>query len=112
MLQLQPIEPPLISSLSLVPSSNSSTFTLQCTSTNSPATTAVLTKDGNTLSQSHYSMSQILRDGTMGTYDSYFSIDAVPEELVGTYFCSVLNSAGISNSEELTIQGLQVLVCL
>ena len=42
----------------------------------------------------------------MATYDSYFSIDAVPEELVGTYFCSILNSAGVSNSEDLAIQGL------
>ena len=48
----------------------------------------------------------------MGTYDSYFSIDAVPEELVGTYFCSVLNSVGASNSEELTIQGLRIPRCL
>ena len=46
----------------------------------------------------------------MATYDSYFSIDAIPEELVGTYSCSVLNSAGVSNSADLTIQGLKILL--
>ena len=58
------------------------------------------------MTESQYSMYQILRDGAMATYDSYFSIDADLEELLGTYSCSVLNSAGASSSDDLTIQGL------
>ena len=80
-------------------------FTLKCTSTNSPATIAILTKDGSILAESHYRMYQILKDGAMATYDSYFNIDADQEEIVGTYTCSILNSAGTSSSDDLNIQG-------
>lgn len=98
---------PTVSSLSLVPSNVSSPFTLRCTSTVSPATTAILTKDGGIMTELQYSMHQILKDGTSATYDTYFNIiDANPEELVGTYSCSILNFAGASSSDSLTIQGL------
>jgi endoglucanase Acf2 len=65
----------------------------------------MLSKDGSILAESHYRMYQILKDGATATYDSYFDIDADHEELVGTYSCSVLNSAGTSSSDDLTIQG-------
>ena len=59
------------------------------------------------MTESQYSTYQILKDGEMATYDSYFDIiDADPKELVGTYSCSILNSAGASSSDDLTIQGL------
>ena len=48
---------------------------------------------------------QILRDGSTATYDNFLIIDATPDELVGTYACSVLNSAGQSNVESVNIQG-------
>lgn len=51
---------------------------------------------------------QILRDGTAATYDSLLNIETTPDELVGTYACSVLNSAGQSNVEQVNIQGTYV----
>ena len=102
---------PLVSSLSVVPSGNSSTLTLKCSSMISPASTVILMKDGNVVAEARYSMYQIVRDGALAAYDSYFSIYDVPEELIGAYSCRVLNSAGSSNSEVLTIQGLRALHC-
>lgn len=58
------------------------------------------------MAESQYSMYQIMKDGATAIYDSYFNIDADHEEFVGTYSCSVLNSAGASSSDDLTIQGL------
>lgn len=84
--------------------SNTSTFTLKCTSTNSPATTVILTKDGSITED--YSLYQILKDRSLATYDSYFSINAAIDELAGTYSCSVINSAGSSNVGVVTVQGM------
>lgn len=66
------------------------------------------------MTELQYSMYQILKDGATATYDIYFDIiDADPEELVGTYSCSVLNSAGTSSSDDLAIQGLpQAFLCI
>ena len=87
----------------MVDSNDTSTFTLNCTSTDSPATTVLWTKDGEVLSDdAEY---QILRDGATATYDTLLSVDSTPEELVGAYTCSVLNSAGQSNVASVNIQG-------
>ena len=101
---------PTVSSLSVVSSNNS--FTLECTSTGSPATTVIWTKGGNLLSTDL--TYQILRDGVAATYDSYIEIDADLSDLPGTYSCSVLNSAGLSNAATMTIQGKPIwtIVCL
>lgn len=85
-------------------SSNSSVFTLNCTSTGSPPTTAIWTKDGDVLPD--YLINQILRDGQTSTYDTLLSADTTANELIGTYTCTVLNSAGQSNVERLIIQGM------
>lgn len=93
---------PTISSLA-VANLNSSVFTLNCTSTDSPATTVVLTEDSELLSD--YALYQILRDGVSATYDNLVEINADLDGLIGTYSCSVLNSAGLSNVVSLNIQG-------
>ena len=94
---------PSVTSLTVIQSSNTSVFTLNCTSTDSPATTVIWTKDGSVLSaDSGY---QVLRDGSTSTYDTLLTMDSSPDELVGTYTCSVLNSAGQSNAESVTVQG-------
>lgn len=41
----------------------------------------------------------------MATYDNFIEITAGLDGLVGTYSCSVLNSAGLSNVASLNIQG-------
>ena len=93
---------PTVSSLT-VADSNSSVFTLNCTSTDSPATTVIWTKDSELLSD--YPLYQMLRDGVAATYDNLIEINAGLDELVGAYSCSVLNSAGLSNVASLIIQG-------
>ena len=93
---------PVVSSLMLV-NSNNSLFTLNCTSSNSPATTVIWSKDGELLS--NYFMYQTLRDGVTGTYDNVIEIDADISELAGLYSCSVLNSAGQSNVATVNVQG-------
>ena len=85
-------------------SSNSSVFTLNCTSTGSPASIVIWTKDGQVLSDN--AVYQILRDGSAATYDTLLNIDTTPDQLIGTYTCGVLNSAGQSNVESVTIQGM------
>ena len=60
-------------------------------------------KDGEALVG--YDGYQILRDGTTATYDTFLNIEATPDDIAGTYSCSVLNSAGQSNVESVNIQG-------
>ena len=93
---------PTVSSLA-VAYLNSSVFTLNCTSMDSPATTVIWTKDSELLSD--YPLHQILRDGVTATYDSFVEINADLGGLVGTYSCSVLNSAGLSGAASLSVQG-------
>lgn len=93
---------PTVSSLA-VANINSSVFTLNCTSTDSPATTVVWSKDSELLSD--YALYQILRDGVTTTYDNLVQINTDLDRLVGTYSCSVLNSAGLSNVVSLNVQG-------
>ena len=95
---------PSVASLRVMDSGNTSVFTLNCISMDSPATTVIWTKDGEVLSG--YVTYQILRDGRTATYDSFLNIEAAtPDELIGTYTCRVLNSAGQSNMEQINIQG-------
>ena len=83
--------------------SNSSRFSINCTSSDSPATTVIWAKDGVRLSS--YPMYQILRDGVTATYDNIVEIDADVDELAGTYSCTILNSVGLSNAATLSVQG-------
>ena len=89
----------------MVVNTNNSKFTLNCTSTDSPATTVIWTKDGELLSDYSYLMHQILRDGVTSTYENLIDIDADLDELVGMYSCSILNSAGVSNVATVNVQG-------
>ena len=83
--------------------SNTSLFTLNCTSTGSPPTTVSWTKDGAVLQD--YTTYQTLRDGETSTYDTFLTIDTTLNELIGRYTCNVRNSAGQSNVESVSIQG-------
>lgn len=94
---------PIITSLSVKESNNTSVFTLNCTSTDSPATTVIWTKDGEVLS--NYATYQIMRDGSSAAYDTLLDIQANVDDIIGTYTCSVLNSAGQSSEESLNIHG-------
>lgn len=99
-----PSGPPTVTSLSVVKSENITVFTLNCTSINSPATTVIWTKDREVVSDEE--SYQILRDGLTATFDNILVVNSTPDELMGTYSCSVLNSAGQSNVETLNVQGI------
>ena len=98
------VGPPSVTSLSVVESSNNSVFTLNCVSNDSPATIVTWTKDGEEVTADSATY-QTMRDGLTATYDSILEIQADADDLVGTYSCSVLNSAGQSNEESLDIKG-------
>ena len=70
-------------------------FTLNCTSSGSPATTVTWTKDGVLLAQSNtYRMTQILYSGTTATYFNLLEVNAGPYAVTGYYSCEVSNLLG------------------
>ena len=88
---------------------NGTSFTLNCTSTGSPASTVMWTKDGTLLQISHsYQTTQIMADGDSATYYNLLTVFSEPEYLLGTYGCSVLNTVGVSNVETVSIEGIPI----
>ena len=76
---------------------------MNCTSSSSPALNVIWRKDGASLANSSYTVSQVLRDGVSATYDNFLNINAAPSDLVGSYSCTVQDSLG-RNSQTTTIQ--------
>ena len=94
---------PVVTTLQLVSGANSA-LTLNCTSTGSPATTVVWTKNGSVIpADGIYDSAQILRDGTRATYDNLIMINSPPGDLAGLYSCIVHDSLG-HNSQRGTLQ--------
>lgn len=89
--------------MATVLSNDSSVFTLNCSSTYSPATSVIWTKDEEVLPESV--TYQEMRDGRTATYDTFMDIQAGIDDLLGTYTCMIINPAGQSNEEALTIEG-------
>ncbi len=83
---------------SLYQSSSSSQFTLICTSTTSPATTVMWTKDGTTLSfdGTPYQHSQVVTNRQFSTYDNVLTSVGDPASVAGYYTCTVSNIIGSS----------------
>ncbi len=81
-------------------------FTLICTSTTSPATTVVWTKDGTTLSfdGTAYQHSQVVTNRRTSTYDNILTSTGTPASTFGSYTCTVSNILGASR-EHLVIRG-------
>ena len=86
---------------------NSTTnFTLNCTSTNSPATNVTWLRNGNTL-QANEAKNRFYQSVTSrqnSTYQNTLVVDDVIENVIGNYTCNVTNRFGNSNST-LTIRG-------
>ncbi len=84
---------PVVTSLRKIASTK---FTLICTSTTSPATTVVWTKDGTTLSfeGSPYQHSQVVTNRRSSTYDNILTSNGDPSNAVGRFTCSVRNRFG------------------
>ncbi len=81
-------------------------FTLECTSTGSPATEVTWMKDGIALSSSSsvYQVNQVLVDRRAATYKSILTVQTGPYGITGNYQCNVSNLIG-SASENITVQG-------
>ncbi len=92
-------------------SASSSQFTLICTSTNSPATTVVWTKDGTTLSfdGTPYQHSQVVTNRLSSTYNNIMTSTGTPASTLGSYTCTVSNRFGTS-SRSASIRGQLVLI--
>ena len=86
-------------------SDSRSPFTLNCTSSGSPATTVTWTKDGVVLRASGtYQMTQVLQDGVTATYSNLLVVRAGPYAVIGDYSCEVSNSIG-SDRRNATFRG-------
>ena len=88
-----------------VASATNSIFTLNCSSSGSPATMVTWTKDGRTLASSAlYQMTQILSNGIMTTYSNLLTINAGPYAVTGDYSCEVSNQIGTARRNA-TVRG-------
>ena len=84
---------------------HSPNFTLNCTSTGSPATTVIWRKDEMVLSNGgQYEMTQTLQDGVTATYKNILAVSGTPSALLGVYSCSILNEIGTA-TRNITING-------
>ena len=83
--------------------SNSTEFALNCMTAGSPASTVILTKDSEAFY--NYTLEQSLTNGATSSYDNIAAIRGTPDEITGSYACSVRNSVGQSNTETFNIQG-------
>ena len=84
---------------------HSPNFTLNCTSTGSPATTVTWRKDGTVLgSGGQYEMTQRLQDGATATYENIMVVGGTPSVLLGVYSCSILNEIG-TVTRNITVNG-------
>ena len=99
---------PTVTSVQRVTSSTS--FTLNCTSIGSPASVVMWSKDGTLLHiTDSYQTTQIMVDGSSATYYNLLTVNSEPQDLLGTYGCSVLNTIGVSNVETISIEGMRTL---
>ncbi len=91
---------------SLYQRTSSSQFTLICTSTTSPATTVVWTKDETTLSfaGTPYQHSQVVTNRQSSTYDNILTSVGDPASVAGYYNCTVSNRFGAS-SQGVVVRG-------
>ena len=74
--------------------------TLNCTSTDGPATTVTWTKDGAVITPSTtYQQTQMIVDSVEGIYQNTLTIaqSVTGDNLYGLYSCMVENSRGSSN---------------
>ncbi len=87
---------PVVTALQSIAASQ---FTLICTSTTSPATTVVWTKDGITLSfdGTPYQHSQVVTNRQTSTYDNILTSNGTDASTSGSYTCTVSNRFGTSS---------------
>ena len=92
---------------------NSSTvsFSLTCTSTYSPPTTVVWTKNREviTVDGDVYKTTQTVTDRVSSTYENVLAIDDDYANVFGTYSCTVGNSIGKSRPANMTLKGSSLL---
>ena len=86
-------------------------FSLNCTSTGSPATTVTWRRDGMVLSRGgQYEMTQILLNGATATYVNILVVSGTPSSLRGVYSCDIWNGIGTATMN-ITING-KYFVCV
>ena len=84
------------------------TYTITCTTTGSPPTTASWTRNGIELTTSEkgkYTSSQIVIDRTSSTFDNVLTIKGSYADAVGDYSCDIVNSLGLITANK-TITGM------
>ena len=102
---------PSIVSLTLESSASSSTLT--CTSTGSPATTVLWTRNGQPVSidETTYKLTQTVTDRAASTYENVLTINQPLNNIHGSNFtCTVSNTLGSNTSNSLQVTGLFMIV--
>ena len=82
-----------------------SLFTLNCVTSQSPASSVIWMKDGEVIMESNtHRMSQILDNGATSTYFNLLEINSGPYGIIGEYSCMVSNALG-SDTRNVSIRG-------
>ena len=88
------------------------TYTITCTTTGSPPTTASWTRNGIELTTSEekgkYTSSQIVIDRTSSTFDNVLTIKGSYADAVGDYKCNLSNTLGVATANK-TINGMTII---
>ena len=107
---LHPIAPVSVTSLQRTVG-YSPNFSLNCTSTGSPATIVTWRRDGMVLSSGgQYEMTQMLLNGATATYVNILVVSGTPSSLLGVYSCDIWNGIG-TVTVNITISG-KYFVCV
>ena len=83
-----------------------SSFTLNCATTGSPPTNVTWSKDGNLITSNEmYQFTKMLTDASTGTYSNLLVVNREPDDVTGTYVCSIENSISPVVQETTAFEG-------
>ncbi len=87
-----------------------SPFTFTCTSTGSPPTTVIWTKDNEeiVIDGTVFRLSRTVVNRTTATFKNVLTVDDEFADMIGNYSCSVVNVFGWSESKSVHLKGSTV----
>lgn len=100
------VAPVSVSSLEQTPSM---TFSLNCSSSGSPATSVVWKRDGNVVTLNiSYVATQFLRNSERATFDNTLLVQLSIADILGNYTCVVQNKISPASSTTIDIEGQNI----
>ncbi len=100
-----PVDTPQVTSLEF--NGSVSPFTFTCTSTGSPPTTVIWTKDNKdiVIDGTVFKLSRTVVNRTTATFKNVLTVDGEFVDMIGNYSCSVVNVFGQSESKTVRLKG-------